>query len=230
MNHSSRKVIIPELPQEYADFFLTDNRQDFSARFDQLGRPGAVDTVPWQEFPDRPEAAFRIAWSGRYLIVKFYVREREILGRFRKDQEPVYRDSCVELFLSPQGKDYYYNFEFNCLGTCLAQVGSDRSDREPLDEAVLSRIVRLSSLGKEPCHERFEGPLSEADSWSLLAAIPVDCLVRDDLQDFAGQKFTGNLYKCGDDLTTPHYLSWNPVGSEEPDYHRPEFFGELWCS
>jgi len=28
-------------------------------------------------------------------------------------------------------------------------------------------------------------------------------------------------------LSNPHYVTWNPVGTEQPDYHRPEYFGEL---
>ena len=33
-----------------------------------------------------------------------------------------------------------------------------------------------------------------------------------------------NLYKCGDSLARPHYLSWQPVATPHPDFHRPEFF------
>ncbi|MBT5542155.1 MAG: hypothetical protein HOK34_04920, partial [Gammaproteobacteria bacterium] len=25
----------------------------------------------------------------------------------------------------------------------------------------------------------------------------------------------------------PHYLTWNPVETSNPDFHRPEFFGKL---
>ncbi|MBO7233161.1 MAG: hypothetical protein J6V16_08435, partial [Bacteroidales bacterium] len=27
----------------------------------------------------------------------------------------------------------------------------------------------------------------------------------------------------------PHYLSWQPINTEKPDFHRPEFFGTLYC-
>ncbi|MBQ5807154.1 MAG: hypothetical protein IIW26_01760, partial [Tidjanibacter sp.] len=36
-----------------------------------------------------------------------------------------------------------------------------------------------------------------------------------------------NLYKCGDKLRTPHYLSWSPIEAAKPDFHRPEQFGTL---
>lgn len=25
----------------------------------------------------------------------------------------------------------------------------------------------------------------------------------------------------------PHYVSWNPIGTSSPDFHRPEYFGVL---
>jgi len=42
-----------------------------------------------------------------------------------------------------------------------------------------------------------------------------------------GKIFRANFYKCGDKLTVPHYVTWNPVGTENPDYHQPEHFGLL---
>lgn len=36
-----------------------------------------------------------------------------------------------------------------------------------------------------------------------------------------------NFYKCGDGLTVPHYLSWSPIVTEKPDFHRPEFFNQI---
>ena len=34
-----------------------------------------------------------------------------------------------------------------------------------------------------------------------------------------------NIYKCGDKTAHPHFLSWAPIRTEKPDFHRPEFFG-----
>ena len=34
-----------------------------------------------------------------------------------------------------------------------------------------------------------------------------------------------NFYKCGDKTLQPHFLSWSPIHSEKPDFHRPEDFG-----
>ena len=41
------------------------------------------------------------------------------------------------------------------------------------------------------------------------------------------EKLRATFYKCGDKTAHPHFLSWNPVGTPAPDFHRPDFFGEL---
>ena len=47
------------------------------------------------------------------------------------------------------------------------------------------------------------------------------------LETFAGLQARGNFYKCGDRLPVPHYLSWAPIGTPKPDFHRPEYFDRL---
>ena len=42
-----------------------------------------------------------------------------------------------------------------------------------------------------------------------------------------GRRAAANFYKCGDETEVPHYGAWSPVGTPAPDFHRPEFFGEI---
>ena len=37
-----------------------------------------------------------------------------------------------------------------------------------------------------------------------------------------------NFFKCADGTPHIHFLSWNPIGTPSPDFHRPAFFGELF--
>jgi hypothetical protein len=47
-------------------------------------------------------------------------------------------------------------------------------------------------------------------------------------QDFSsGKRMKGNFQKCGDKTKFPHYGSWNRIDTPEPDFHRPEYFGDL---
>ncbi len=45
-----------------------------------------------------------------------------------------------------------------------------------------------------------------------------------------GDKISAAFYKCGDNTGRPHYGSWKAIAAESPDFHRPEFFGELVLS
>lgn len=40
-------------------------------------------------------------------------------------------------------------------------------------------------------------------------------------------KLYGNFYKGADGSATPHYVSWNPIQTANPDFHCPEYFGTL---
>lgn len=41
------------------------------------------------------------------------------------------------------------------------------------------------------------------------------------------EKIFGNFCKCADETAYPHYLTWNPIDLPQPNYHCPEFFGEI---
>jgi len=36
-----------------------------------------------------------------------------------------------------------------------------------------------------------------------------------------------NFYKCADDTSHPHWLTWSPVDLPEPNFHHPQSFGIL---
>jgi hypothetical protein len=46
-------------------------------------------------------------------------------------------------------------------------------------------------------------------------------------ESLSGKKIKANFYKCGDKTEEPHYLSWSPIDTPEPDFHVPSFFGLL---
>lgn len=37
----------------------------------------------------------------------------------------------------------------------------------------------------------------------------------------------GNFNKCASATSQPHYLSWAPIHTAEPDFHHPECFGGI---
>ena len=178
----------------------------------------AIEKINWPEHPYRPVTAVFAGYTEKHLWLHFLVEGDYIRAEGKHDQDPVYQDSCVEFFV--QIGDKYRNFEFNCLGTCLSAIGPERNSRERLDAENLSRIIRFSSF--DPKNPPAEGALYD---WSLTVGIPLDLI-----QLTPGSKFRCNFYKCGDKTKIPHYVSWSPIHIPAPDFHRPEYFGELQLS
>ena len=84
------------------------------------------------------------------------------------------------------------------------------------------RAAPSTSLPGTPFEER------EGDNrWSVVLAIPPQALFRHALTDWSGAEARANLFKCGDDLSHPHFLSWRPIRTEKPNFHRPEFFDHI---
>ena len=195
---------------------------EIAGRLEVEGTHVSLDEVPWRAFPYKPMVRVSIGHTGGAICLQYSVREQSVLAEKTETNSQVSEDSCVELFLAPGGDGRYYNFEWSCIGTCLVGVGTERHGRELLPPALIERVRRSSSLGNRPFAER-----RKETSWSLVAVLPVAVFFRHDLSELAGAALTGNLYKCGDRLSVPHYVTWSPIDAPGPDYHRPEQFGEL---
>ena len=180
-----------------------------------------INVINWAGYDYQPKVSFRIGHTNREIWLKFDVMEKYILARETRTNGDVYKDSCVEFFVSVDGKNYY-NFEFSCIGTIHLAHGEGRGNRRFVDPGIIRRIEIESSLGNQP----FEQKTGNFE-WEMTIRIPIECLAFDTLESLAGLKGTANFYKCGDGTSMPHYVTWNPIKTENPDYHRPEFFGKI---
>src|SRR5690554_2661839 len=88
-----------------------------------------ISTINWDEFAYRPKVRFRISHTGNDILLKFYVRENHIRAMETSTNGDVYKDSCVEFFITHDGVNYY-NFEFSCIGTIHLAWGPDRHNRK----------------------------------------------------------------------------------------------------
>ncbi|MFS4415128.1 carbohydrate-binding family 9-like protein [Maribacter sp. 2307ULW6-5] len=182
-----------------------------------------VGTVNWAHFSYAPKVRFRIGHAQEEIWLKFYVEEEHILARHTETNAATHRDSCVEFFVDPGDKGHYYNFEFNCIGTTHLAYGPNRKERRFVAAEVIEKELAIaSSLGKDAFEERSGG-----HRWEMTVVIPKTVFTFTPGLSFDGLVAKANFYKCGDDTAQPHYLSWSPIQTENPDFHRPEFFGTL---
>ena len=183
-------------------------------------RSGRIACLNWPDaFPYRPEAEFDLCHDGGELHLRFRVKEDAVRAVCAADREHSWEDSCVEFFFDPHGDGTYYNLECTCTGWLYLCRGTGRHGREFLPEAAYAAISRRCSLGREPFGLR-PGPTA----WEVELDIPAAVF---GLAAFDGLRARGNFYKCGDKLPVPHYLSWAPIATPRPDFHRPEYFDTL---
>jgi hypothetical protein len=195
---------------------------EISEKLDNPDLRNRIDTVNWKEFDYKPDVAFSTGYTKDEILLKYFVREHYFKAEKTSSNQDVYEDSCVEFFVSPADDGIYYNFEFNAIGTCLMETGTGRENRPRTDPEIISRIIRKISAGTKPVSEK-----TGYYSWDITLAIPFGVFFLHNLTGLKGKTLRANFYKCGDRLKVPHYLTWSPVVTAKPDYHRPEFFGIL---
>lgn len=212
------KITIPRLNQTVA------NAADIPAVLQGAGLVyHPIENVNWPEsFPYKPKVEFVAAHTGQALLLHYRVEEQSVRAVARHDQENIWEDSCVEFFCMPSDDGIYYNVECNCAGKLLLAAGKDRNSRTPAPQSVTDSIGRWASLGSEP-FDTCLGPVR----WELALSLPVSIFFRHDFRDFGGLQAAGNVYKCGDRLPVPHFISWSPISTATPDFHRPDFFAPM---
>ena len=181
-----------------------------------------IGCVNWpQEFPYRPDVSFSIARSGSCIAVLYHVRGLDLRAAAMEDNGPVWEDSCCEFFVAHPSDGTYFNFELNCAGTLLASKRTSRENAVLFTAGQLSRIKRFGTAERKLTEEN-----GRIFRWSAGLCIPMDLIGLD--PERLPASIRANFYKCADKSAHPHFLSWNPVLTPSPDFHRPEFFGELY--
>lgn len=178
-----------------------------------------ISCINWPEsFSYRPRAGFRIAHNQDELFIQFTVLEDCTMALITEDNGEVWTDSCVEFFLALDDTGYY-NFEFNCIGKALLGFRQERPNPTHAPKDIMDSIKRFSTLGIKNFKEK-----KIKDMWQLTVAIPATALFRHDIKSWNQLSPRINIYKCGDKLSKPHYLSWQPIDTPKPNFHVPEYF------
>ena len=177
-----------------------------------------IGNVNWAEYPYAPCVNFKVAYSDKCLALMFEVSENHVKAASLENNGPVWEDSCVEFFVKTPDGQKYTNFEMNCVGTLLAARRSSRHDADHFADDKIAEIRRVTSLPHEVVDSKGEG-----QSWWAIEVIPFEFMGYEQTPEM----LQANLYKCGDKCEQAHFLSWSPIGLPQPDFHCPEFFGQI---
>ena len=195
--------------------------QELDLAMEKSAAKFAVCENNWpKEAPYTPDCNGSIARTASHLAVMFHVRGLDLRATQIEDNGRSWEDSCCEFFVTDPYDATYYNFELTCIGNLLSSKRKSRLDSVLREKEDVARVIRHSSLAHE------ETEISDRIfSWTVAMLIPYDLIGID--RDNVPVSVRGNFYKCGDLTAHPHFLSWNPIGTPKPDFHRPEYFGEL---
>lgn len=178
-----------------------------------------VDCLLWKQLSQDPVVAFSIIYNKQFVFLKYFVTEAEKRAIVQQTNGAVWEDNCVEFFISLDEGKSYFNFEFNCIGTRLAGYGTSKTERKLLPLETVENITTLAKTIEEK---------PGFFNWELFIAIPISTFQQPSGFFLQGKRCLANFYKCGDALPEPHFLSWSVVKSPEPDFHLPQYFGEIF--
>lgn len=174
----------------------------------------AVDQILWL-----PDTGISMTQQICYDETRLYLRQKAVEAHIRAAHTDVLaavcEDSCMEFFFCPEEKDArYFNFEWNLNGCLFLGFRTDRKNAVRLQAANHKELFHFRSAKTQ-------------DGWEIFYEIPAS-FIRLFFPEFSlkpGKILRANCYKCGDKTKNPHYLSWNPVSSQTPDFHRSQDFG-----
>lgn len=202
-----------QVPRLYGHADLGNQR--FPDILDAMPRE-AIAVIPWKEFAYRPDVRFCMGYTSGAIFLKFFVTEMSLRAQVTEINGNVWEDSCVEFFISFDDQGYY-NIECNCIGTIHAAFGKARRGRILLEKKL------IGTIGKQVIIRNRE----DEKEWQLALALPLSVFVHHRVHSLQGVTCRANFYKCGDLLPEPHFVSWTPIDTAEPDFHVPQFFGTL---
>jgi len=136
-------------------------------------------------------------------------------------------DSCVEFFFAPDPAKplCYFNLEINAGGTPLIfYITKPMSGLTKLLPEEISQIEIAHSMPRIVYPE-----IEEPVTWTIECRIPFSILEKYTAvtRPASGVLWKANFYKTGSRTSSPNYLTWSPVDFERPNFHLPQFFGDI---
>lgn len=175
----------------------------------------------------QPEAQVKMAYDNNNIYLIFRVKDRNVRCITNTINGPVYKDSAVEFFFSPDPELplLYFNLETNCGGTALFHYNViPRRESKRLSEEEIRQIEIAHSLP-----EIIDPEIKESVTWTLEYRIPFALLEKYSkiTRPAKGVEWRANFYKIAENSSNPHYITWSKIDKPKPDFHVPQAFGKL---
>lgn len=216
--------------QKYTVIKKENNFHDFTTKevwenIDQI----SIDTKSylWKDNGYTPTVIIKAFHTDKDIYLNFKVFEEKIKIKQTKFGGDVWKDSCIEFFINPfpNQSEEYFNIEINAIGVPLIGVGKVN---DPKRHYFTKDGVKDWSI--IPSIKESKNGLHGNDFWTLHCRIPKLFFEKYYNKKFNVDSGIANFYKCGDETEFEHYGAWNRVDSVKPNFHLPQYFGEICFS
>ncbi len=189
--------------------------------------PAQIDCDNTWEMTFIPKTAVKLCYDDSYLYLLYTVRDKFVRCLTNHLNGEVWKDACVEFFFSPgmNPPGGYFNLEVNCGGTiCMGYQKTPRGTSILITQEDAQKIKICHSLPPV-----IEQEIAHPIGWTIEIGLPFNILdhYANVKPPHSGVAWKANFYKCAENNSHPHWLSWKQIDSPTPDFHLPEFFGEV---
>ena len=174
-----------------------------------------------------PFVQAKMMYDNNSLYIIFSVMDYYVRCLTQAYNGPVSQDAAVEFFFSPDTslpKDYF-NLEINCGGTPLMGYNSISKKKSMLlDTNDIKKIIIAHSLPHKIDSE-IVGPVT----WTVECKIPLSVLrtYSKVIRPKRNVVWRANFYQIASEGSNSHYITWSFIDNIKPNFHLPQFFGEM---
>jgi hypothetical protein len=159
----------------------------------------------------------QLLWSDEHFHIRFEANQTEPLVVSDKPNLTSKtlglwdRDVC-EIFVAPDPKEYrkYFEFEVAPTGEWIDLGIHQMPDKRETDWDYKSGMESAARMEKDRVVMVIKVPFSS------LGGAPKP-----------GDRWMGNILRCAGGGETRGYLTWSPTKTPQPNFHKPEMFGEF---
>jgi len=173
-----------------------------------------------------PKTQAKLLYDDQAIYVIFRVEDQYVRAVANETHGEVWKDSCVEFFFTPdQTIDAgYFNLEMNCGGTFLLHHNTKDLPRQELELSDCQQIQVATTLPKN-----IDPEITQPTTWCVEYRLPINIIENyaNVAKPAPGVIWRANFYKCADQTSHPHWLTWNKVNHPTPNFHLPKYFGQI---
>lgn len=175
----------------------------------------------------QPKTQAKVAYDDDHMYLIWRVEDNFVLAKRTRHGQDVWNDSCVEFFFTPGGdsdSSGYFNLEANCGGAMLFGIHVPAAPKAGFTPEQLSKVTIASSLNAP-----IDPELATPTIWTLEYKVPLSLLEKFSKvqKPRPGATWRANFYKCAEENSQPHWLTWAPVTWPKPQFHLPQYFGTI---